>query len=140
MRLVGGSDNTEGRVEVFHAGSWGTICDDGWDANDAAVVCAALGFIGMSEAKSNAEYGEGTGTIYLDDVDCAGSEDSLLGCSRSDWGSHNCGHHEDAGVRCGLDAESGINYLLCIFCIRYDRTDITRLMCIAWPHNCICEI
>ncbi|XP_076079323.1 scavenger receptor cysteine-rich domain superfamily protein-like [Mytilus galloprovincialis] len=44
IRLVGGSVPTEGRVEVFHKGKWGTICDDLFDVNDAKVLCRTMGF------------------------------------------------------------------------------------------------
>ncbi|XP_030847769.1 scavenger receptor cysteine-rich protein [Strongylocentrotus purpuratus] len=99
VRLVDGSDASEGRVEVYNNGAWGTVCDDSWDDTDAGVVCRSLGF-DSGTGVGRAEFGEGSGDILLDDVSCTGTETNLGDCSNAGFGVHNCGHFEDAGVRC----------------------------------------
>lgn len=98
LRLTASGRYYEGRVEKFINGAWATACDDGWDFNEAIVVCKQLGFPAALEAKSQAFYGQGTGAIAFDDVNCGGSESTLSSCPRSS--GHNCGHGEDAGVVC----------------------------------------
>ncbi|KAI5617423.1 neurotrypsin-like [Silurus asotus] len=100
LRLVGGQEDFEGRVEVYHNGQWGTICDDKWDDIDAEVVCRQLGFGGVPKAWTWSHFGPGVGPILLDGVQCTGNELSLEECHHTPWGQHNCDHMEDAGVSC----------------------------------------
>ena len=130
IRFVGGSNEYEGRVEICINNQWGTVCDDGWGISDAQVVCSQLGTSFTSgtelclflrfmllilclipmwtgQALSNAYFGEGSGSIFLDNVVCSGTESTLLSCNSSKIGSHNCEHKEDVGVRC-----SGVHNVL----------------------------
>lgn len=87
-------------MEVHYNGTWGTVCDDDWDMLDANVVCQQLN-CGVAVAMgSSSHFGQGTGLILLDNVDCRGNETELGQCHSQGWGIHNCYHYEDVGVTC----------------------------------------
>ena len=94
----------EGRVEVQHNGVWGTVCDYGWDLNDAQVVCSQLGFGMATAAMPDAFYGEGSGQIWLYNLNCIGTEETIGNCSHRGWGhyyiQYYCTHGDDVSVKC----------------------------------------
>ncbi|WAR29391.1 DMBT1-like protein [Mya arenaria] len=105
------STGFQGRLEVRHDNTWGTVCDDSFAANvgepyitnNVNVVCRMFGFRECDYVMRAGSYvvvaglGEGSGEIWIDDVKCGGGESSFLECPHDGWGVHNCGHGEDVG-------------------------------------------
>jgi len=94
------------RLEVFHNGEWGTVCDDGFTYNNARVACRTMGYkTGGGKYGSNWNYNSaGTGKIWLRAVSCTGSESSFFDCPRvGGWGQggYGCNHSEDVYMTCG---------------------------------------
>ncbi|XP_023564339.1 antigen WC1.1-like [Octodon degus] len=113
LQLIGGDGKCSGRVEVWHEGSWGTVCDDSWGLAEAEVVCQQLGCGPALDALGEAAFGPGNGSIWLDDVECQGRESSLWACARAPWGQSDCKHEEDAGVRCSGEKNTPLSTPKC---------------------------
>lgn len=98
--MDGKSDN-EGRVEIYHNEEWGTICDDSFDRdnNGARVVCRMLGY-DEGVLIPSGDISDGKGIIWLDEVSCTGDENKIIDCNHYGFGTNNCGHGEDVGVKC----------------------------------------
>ncbi|KAI4905397.1 hypothetical protein NFI96_030513, partial [Prochilodus magdalenae] len=100
VRLVEGGRRCAGRVEVLHRGQWGTVCGDNWDMRDAAVVCRELDCGEAVDVVKHGHFGLGVGPVWMNDVNCSGSESTLKHCRSGGWGKHDCSHSKDAGVIC----------------------------------------
>ena len=107
LRLVDGTSASRGRLEVYHSSQWGTVCDDYFDRNDAIVACRQLG---LDAPPTTYQYDAtgGTGQIWMDNLQCTGSESSLSSCTFNGWGVENCGHYEDVGLICGSTSSSSL--------------------------------
>ncbi|XP_033730429.1 deleted in malignant brain tumors 1 protein-like, partial [Pecten maximus] len=109
VRLVNGSTPNEGRVEIYHDGDWGTICDDNFHKDEARAVCEALGYRN-GDASGEAYFGRGTKPIFVDNLNCSVSESGIhslqLGktlCFFNGWHVSDCDHGNDAGVICNAE-------------------------------------
>ncbi|XP_056604982.1 deleted in malignant brain tumors 1 protein-like [Triplophysa dalaica] len=100
IKLAEGEHICAGRVEVLHNFKWGTVCDVGWDLTDAGVVCKNLGCGTPWEAKSEAFFGKGSGTVLMEDLTCTGKELTVKDCPSKAIGTSSCNHKQDAGVIC----------------------------------------
>ena len=102
VRLVSPTNSpSSGRVEVQYSGTWGTICTNSWDLQDADVVCRQLGYNGALSALVLVEFEERKVPVWLDRMQCEGNETSVSQCSHAGWGeaySHCWYYH--AGVVC----------------------------------------
>ena len=111
VRLVNGSTELEGRVEVYYSGEWIRVCNAGWHLEDGDVVCRELGFGPAIAGRYKASFGQGINQIWLSNLNCTGTELSIRNCSHNGWGIKNCHHSEDAVVKC---ADLNCNFSLII--------------------------
>ena len=102
VRLVGTNVSHVGQVAIQYKGTWGAVCNDGWDINDAHVICRMLGYKGAESPIWWIEREESL-PFLLDNVGCTGKETSIAECAHNGWSKHNCGRREHAGVVCQVD-------------------------------------
>ncbi len=110
VRLVNGNSPCSGTVEVLHRGQWGTVCDNGWDLADAAVVCRELDCGEPVDALGDAQVGlRSGGPVWMNNAMCAGSESTLKKCGSVIWGFQGVCQSKSAGVICS----GKLNTLFC---------------------------
>ena len=101
LRLVGGANATLGVVQVCMNNAWGSVCNNRFGTNDAVVVCRQLGFptTGAVAFRDTSVFSSTTGPVFLDHLDCQGTEPNVMECSKI-IGLSECDSPEIAGVQC----------------------------------------
>uniref|UniRef100_A0A8C2A6K4 Soluble scavenger receptor cysteine-rich domain-containing protein SSC5D n=1 Tax=Cyprinus carpio TaxID=7962 RepID=A0A8C2A6K4_CYPCA len=99
VRLVDGTNACSGRVEIYKDSEWGTICDEGLGNIEGNLVCFEAGCGPLISIQPSAFFGEGSGSLLTDNLNCVGNESSVLDCN---WGNQTdvCDHTKDVGVIC----------------------------------------
>ena len=108
MRIVGApASPPEGVVQVFYNNTWGWVCDEQWDKQNADVVCRELSLTDSSAAQIVAASNQDHGAIWTNNVQCVGNESSLFSCPHDRWKLNGCyGNNQRAGLACsGCDGE-----------------------------------
>ena len=101
LRVEDGPSESYGRLEIFHDGEWGAVCDDFFTTPDATVACSQLGYTEGTAKREGRDRPAPDGMgFWLDNVGCAGSESRLDQCQHNGWGVHNCSAHEAVSVSC----------------------------------------
>ena len=100
--MLNGQAFLQGHVEIIHDNVWGTICDNWFNDNSANVICRMAGY--GNGVYNYGRYKQTSATkatkIWLSYLVCPGDKTNIIGCTHKPWGQHQCGHHEDVGVRC----------------------------------------
>ncbi|XP_021367968.1 protein bark beetle-like isoform X3 [Mizuhopecten yessoensis] len=111
VRLVDGTDEYEGRLEVLLDNAWGTVCNDGWTPLDSSVVCQQLGLT------FNPEFGEAlnknaglisTQKMHMSGVDCDQLDTDLTKCRSLRDDQFSCDPRNIVFLRCQLSTWSGV--------------------------------
>lgn len=111
VRLVGGQNSSEGRVEVFYKSSWGFICGESWPLNNAHVICRSLGFSHATEAYGRPQFGHGPRTAHLTGASCTGKESSIFDCPGVHFDTSSvCYVFDGAGVSCSSESNVCSSY------------------------------
>ena len=114
-----GDNSKGGRIEVCADNIWGSICSDGFDKTDAYVVCKELdlGESGINNVfyyddnvtwslyveptvYTNSYFGDGDLPIVYSNMECRGYENTVLECTKQEFGTFTCSRDKVVGITC----------------------------------------
>ncbi|XP_048517043.1 protein bark beetle isoform X2 [Dendroctonus ponderosae] len=116
IRLLGGREETEGRLQVKVNGQWGTVCNYGWTIQNAALVCQQLGYVlnphdWYIERNEIPDAGKSE-SVILSNVACQDYDLDITKCQAETVGDfvNSCDHDNDVGIRCYKTSWAGVRF------------------------------
>ncbi|XP_043944410.1 deleted in malignant brain tumors 1 protein-like [Protopterus annectens] len=100
VRIVNGTNSCSGRVEAYYNNTWTSVSFDGWDINDAKVVCQSQGCGMALVAVTDSRFGAPPNSTWLGNIQCTGTETSLSYCYINNSASNNTISSAVVGVIC----------------------------------------
>ncbi|XP_063448442.1 scavenger receptor cysteine-rich domain superfamily protein-like [Mytilus trossulus] len=97
VKLVGGRYPNEGRIEIQHNGTWGSVCNHAFTVQDARIVCSMLGYNNPYPEVCSSCFGMANDNSTRYNVNCSNDESDISQCIDK-WEDVSC--LGDAGVRC----------------------------------------
>ncbi|XP_072041247.1 scavenger receptor cysteine-rich domain superfamily protein-like [Amphiura filiformis] len=100
IRLVGGTSDThsDGRLEIFHNGQWGSVCNDGWSDVDTLIACTHLGYNSVGSAVLAPD---GALWAWFSNISCIGNEAHLGECYFNYWDdTRQCNNDNYVAISC----------------------------------------
>ena len=124
-KYISSSGYISGRVEIWHAGSWGTICNRAWSNNDGTVACQQMGYAGRDYRGLIHSFSGGSGPVHAQNLYCSSTYEWITQCFSS-WGS-SCSHSQDVGVYCESKSISSLEHA-CV-CSHFYKNSLQALLC-----------
>ena len=99
----------EGSVEIYHNGTWGSICYYSFTMQDARVICRQLGYPDVTATQCCSHYGSNHYNLtWLRHLNCVGNESKVIDCPYGNsWGIN--GRYNKVGVVCQGNKHVKIN-------------------------------
>ena len=87
-------------MQVYYNRTWGWVCAEQWDKQNADVVCKELGYTGSSAIHIGSTSRRGNDTLFMNNIQCTGNESSLESCAHGGWTHLGCSVGQIAAVVC----------------------------------------
>ena len=131
-RLVGGGSPNEGLIQVNYNKTWGWVCADQWDKQDADVACRMMGFAGsLSAFEEKEESKETKYSAWLNDMQCTGNERSLFSCVHGRLKPRKCEKRLRAGATCRPKGTKETHVKPCSLKYLYFFYSLPKFICIT---------